>query len=441
MNRTFNKVKHTTMTNSNQTKETIEQIRANQPLYAVKYEKRHRTANIVSLYKEGYIADPKRQLYLQTKHHVAMRKCTDCQNYGVNVYACTDCGDVIEVKMSCHHRFCPRCGAAASNKWAEKLGKRLLPMLHGHLVFTLPFYLRKLCKFNEKLMYDLLFSLAAQAVREIMREKYGIEVGIICVLHTFGSDLKYHPHIHLIVSCGGVKNGKIRALKHKYLVQHTELAKRFEDLFKAELVKLYGQSALNTEGVIDEGQDMTAFIEKNDKKGWIIGLNLEIQNVDKLIGYCGRYLRRACLSEYRIKSIDKGMISFDFKDYKNTPKDAKTTLIATKTMTSTAFLDALLQHVPDKGFVGVRYYGIYANGSKALKKIQEAEKLSTKRSEREAQFPALKAEKEEQSDLAIFRQYQIYDFLLCPCCGIERTHIESYMHGKRFYLSPLVNDS
>ena len=273
---------------------------------------KHHLADIYALYIAGYLSDPKRKIFIEAKHLRAVNQSMGCRVNGCHKYACGECGDMVEVKFSCHHRFCARCGAAASNKWAEKLRLRLLNILHGHLVFTLPFYLRSLAKRNEKVFYEALFTLSAQAIREVLRETYGVEVGIVVVLHTYGSDLKYHPHVHVIVSCGGIRRNCVQALKGDYLCDHKVLAARFESLFKAHLGDLYDKGALNTEGVLEEAEDLTAYIAKHDKQPWIVGLNMRIQDTAHLIGYCGRYLRRACLSEYRIISIENGFITFSF---------------------------------------------------------------------------------------------------------------------------------
>ena len=402
------------------------------------FETKHHLADIYSQYTGGYMKDPARKLFLESKHLRAMNASVGCRVYGFNRYACGECGDVVEVKMSCHHRFCARCGAAASNKWAGKLSKRLLPILHGHLVFTLPFFLRALAKRNENVFYEALFRLSSKAVRDVLREKYGVEVGTITVLHTYGSDLKYHPHVHMIVSCGGIRRGSMQAMKSDYLCDHKILAERFETLFKDHLCTLYAQNALNTEGVLDEGQDMPTYLETHNKQSWIVGLNLGIQDTERLIGYCGRYLRRACLSEYRIQSIDKGEISFSFNDYKNTPRGEKT-VVNTKTMPVTAFLDSLLQHVPDKGFVGVRYCGIYANASKSLQKCGYFKPNIAPKSD--AKEEDSQEDNEEKSDLTHFRQTQSEDFLICECCGQERLLISSSMKSSVFkYFTPF-NDS
>jgi Putative transposase/Transposase zinc-binding domain len=398
---------------------------------------KHHLSDIYKLYLADYLADPKRKLFIQSKHLRAVNQSIGCREHGCHKFACGECGDMVEVKFSCRHRFCARCGAAASNKWAEKLRLKLLNILHGHLVFTLPFYLRSLSIRNERVFYEALFTLSAQAIRAVLRETYGIEVGIVVVLHTYGSDLKYHPHVHVIVSCGGIRRNCVQALKGDYLCDHKVLAARFESLFKAHLCDLYAKGELNTEGVLAQGEEMTAYIDSQDKQPWIVGMNMGIQDTAHLIGYCGRYLRRACLSEYRIISIDKGMITFSFKDYKKTPRGEKP-IISIKTMTATAFLDALLQHVPDKGFVGVRYYGIYANASKALEKCAySAGQLAPLLGKGAAE----ESHPSESSDLETFRATQSSDFLVCSCCGIERQLVSSSMKGVVFKSFAPINDS
>lgn len=403
-----------------------------------KHLKKYGLADIYDLYYDDFVRDPKRTLYLQQKHHHAVRQSRNCRKYGKNAYACSECGDAVEINYSCHHRFCARCGAAASNKWVMKLNSKLVAVKHGHVVMTVPYFLRSLCKRNQSLFYEAMFRCSALAIQQIIKEKYGVKIGLISVLHTYGSDLKYHPHNHIIVSLGGVKDDTWQNLQKKYLCDHRLLAERYKKLLSAELLKLYSQNALNTEGVLEQHEDMTAFLKKYDTQNWIVGINLDIEDTQHLIGYCGRYLRRACLSEYRLISIEKDFILFGFKDYKNTPRGEKT-IESVKTMSATAFLDTLLKHVPDKGFVGVRYYGIYANACKALDKCQKLP-ASTHNTPPNKSTEATQNES-DKSDLTLYRESAQCDILFCTNCEVYRQLIYSSLNGQIFKVVLPPNDA
>jgi ferredoxin len=407
-----------------------------------KFEKKYSLSDIYTKYFSSYLVDKSRCLYLSEKHHRAVRQSINCRIYGHNQYACEGCGDCIEISYSCHHRFCARCGAAASNKWAMKLTTKLVSVKHGHVVMTVPYFLRGLCKRNQSQFYEAMFRTSALAIQQIIWEKYGVKLGLISVLHTYGSDLKYHPHNHIIVSLGGVKKDCWLNLQKKYLCDHTALGNRYKELLCAELLKLYSQNALNmghpdksgTEGALEEGEDMSDFLKRHEAQNWIVGINLDIEDTQHLIGYCGRYLRRACLSEYRIVSIENQTIQFRFKDYKNTPRGEKT-IESLKSMSATAFLDALLQHVPDKGFVGVRYYGIYANACKILDKCHKLPQKSKQTTDDKPQT------QKPISDLMQYRQTAQHDILFCPHCEVYRQLIYSSLHGRIFKVQLAINDS
>jgi hypothetical protein len=166
---------------------------------------------------------------------------------GYTQYACTDCGEVHYIYRSCGHRFCPTCGVVNTNKWAKKTLANLLNIKHHHVVVTLPAWLRGIAKRNNTLIYNLLFKSSWAVIKEWFRYKYGIEPGMISVLHTSGSDLKYHPHLHIIVTGGGIspKNkNEIELLEGEYLFNHNWLKKRFRWQFQQGLIQAFDDGQL-----------------------------------------------------------------------------------------------------------------------------------------------------------------------------------------------------
>ena len=188
------------------------------------------------------------------------------------------------------------------------------------------------------------------------------------VLHTSGSDLKYHPHIHCIVSCGGVKteaksgDKSLFEVSGDYLVSHRYLGEQFgkrlsvllrSSCERGDLCDNWGEvlSIWRLDGVLRKA---------TVRKSWVVGIEKGLKNVEQIIGYVGRYTKRACISVYKIAEIGSGRIGFEYNDYANTPRGEKP-VVAVKEQSIGSFLDSLLQHVPNKGFQGVRYGGVYAN--------------------------------------------------------------------------------
>ena len=193
------------------------------------------------------------------------------------------------------------------------------------------------------------------------------------VLHTAGSDLKYHPHIHMIVSRGGKLIGKdnYKAIKGQYLCPQRELGADFKIRMCQELRNLYEQGKLKIYQSLKSGQAFSQWMNRQGQKHWIVSIQQALDNVQQIVSYVGRYTKRACLSEFKLLNIE-GNIEFKFNDYKNTPRGEKPK-IGIRSLEPVEFLDRLLQHVPNKGYKMVRYYGLY--NSAHLKDIPQQWKL------------------------------------------------------------------
>lgn len=325
----------------------------------------------------------KRRLVLEEKHYKAVnhiRVCRTSQLGGI-VLACEHCGEAHFLYHSCRHRFCARCGSVATNRWAEDTLHSLLNIKHYHIVFTLPAGLRGISQRNGNLLHDLLFECSAEVIKSWFDYKHGLKCGIISVLHTAGSDLKYHPHIHMIVSSGGTeKSGNIKVLEGQYLTRHKFLARRFRYVFEQKLIKYYDKGVLKTRDELKERPCFLAFIRRLNKQEWNIGIQEPLAGVAAIVRYVGRYTRRACISERRINSIANERICFTFNDYKNTPRGQYPPKEGIKDLTYEVFLDRLLQHIPTPGYQAVRSYGIYQGRNRKqlpqAYKVQEAQKIS-----------------------------------------------------------------
>jgi hypothetical protein len=345
--------------------------------------------DVYDAFWERYKKHPDRRLVLQDKQIEAVNRARVCQTktLGYAVFGCADCGTAKYVYASCKHRFCARCGAAETNQWAEKMMCKVLNIKHSHIIMTLPAWLRGLAWTNQNVVFGAMFRVAAAVLQDYFEYNYGLKCGIVAVLHTAGSDLKRHPHLHLLVTWGGAAaTGEIVELAEKYLMSHHFLARRWQYEMQTALIKCYDKGQLKTGKTVRNRIDFLHFIKSQNtesaskntvlKSGWIVSIQPPLCDAESIVRYIGRYTKRACLSERKIVKIDGDHITIQYNDYKNTPRGSAP-VQAFKRFYYVTFLDTLLQHVSEKGFQKVRYYGIYSSGN--LKKLPETLRLPAKK--------------------------------------------------------------
>lgn len=315
-------------------------------------------------------------MILKEKHFTAALKIQQCRtlSMGYATYVCEDRGEQRYMYRSCGHRFCPTCGTAATSRWADNILHNVLNIKHHHVVVTLPAWLRDIARRNEPDVYDAMFSAVGEVIPGWFRHKHQMEGGMVAVLHTAGSDLKYHPHLHLVVTGGGIKqeSKEVQLLDGDYLFRHGWLKKRFRWAFQQRLISLHGQGQLKTPRRLANRIDFLRFLKVHNGQDWVVSIQESLQNAESIVRYVGRYTKRACLSEHKIEEVKDGHITFRHNDYRHTPKGQKPKE-ALMRLHYVPFFDRLLQHVPEKGFVQVRYYGCYAISK--MKSLAEAWKL------------------------------------------------------------------
>lgn len=369
-----------------------------------------RLSTIYKRYFDLYLENPK---YLITKETFkAVNQTIACRTsrIGVNIYECPECHEQKHVLRSCKNRFCPRCGYADTKQWADKMLGKIADCGHHHIVFTLPSELRILSKQNKDVIHSLLLKSSAETIIDWFKAKYRIIPGIMNVLHTAGSDQKYHPHVHMLCSAGGIneKGDFVRIDKTWYLVNQKFLSKKFRWHFEGALIKAFKKGELET--VYGSEIEFKEFIRSLNEKHWVVSIQKPLKKADDIVNYVGRYTKRACISEHNIVSADSGDICFKYKDYKNSDHKGKPEM-STITLSYRDFFGRLFEHVPSKGFRMVRYYGMYSN-----RKIRLREEDKVKRS--------------DISQPLSWRDYQKQktgiDPLICQCCGKEMLFVEEY---------------
>jgi hypothetical protein len=378
-------------------------------------EKQFRLADFFDNNWDEYIKSPKHFITPeQYKAVAAMRTCRT-EALGIDHYVCEECGEISKVYHSCKNRFCPTCSWKDTMQWAEKIRNQMLDIPHRHVVFTLPHQLNNLISDNKWELLSALFKAAAEAIKDWMMYKYKLKPGIISVLHTFGETKKMHPHIHMILSWGGVdKNNCLEEIKGEY-VKYEFIQAKFRCKFEDKLIGLFDSN--NLEHKFSNRIEFLKFIKRANNKSWRVHFEPAIQIPEEVIRYIGRYSKRACISEYKITNIDGENISFKYKDYKN-PDFFGKPIEKVETLNYREFFPRLLQHVPLPYFRIVRYFGAYAARTKAV-----------------LNKTLIKKNNEISKNLEVKESEEIYELKenlrICKNCNTEKTYLYSTFKNKR----------
>jgi hypothetical protein len=300
-----------------------------------------------------------------------MRAVERCRTaaLGGHVDQCTACGHERPAYNSCRNRHCPKCQGLSQHKWLEARKRRILPTHHFHVVFTLPGQLRAIARQNPQLVYDLMFRAAADTLLELGRDekRLGGRLGITAVLHTWSRTLVFHPHVHCIVSGGGLSPDGKRwvASNVGYLFPVKVLAKLFRGKLLDGLRRLYEKRELALHGpleALDAASRFAALIDDLYRTAWVVYAKPPFGDATKVYAYLGRYTHRVGLSNARLRSIDDDGVCF-------VTKHGKTTTLA-----PLEFCRRFLQHVLPHGFRKIRHYGLLS-GSHAKTTLELARRL------------------------------------------------------------------
>lgn len=285
----------------------------------------------------------------------AIERCRTAE-LGGHVDACDACGLVRISYNSCRNRHCPKCQFLKKEKWLEARGRDLLPIPYFHVVFTLPDTLNPLALRNQKVLYTVLFTAASETLKELARTRLGIQIGVVTVLHTWGQSLLDHPHLHCIVTGGGLQKRTWRSSRRRFLFPHKVMSRLFRGKFLFYLKKAYKKGDLRFPGLIASLHGgWKKFVTELCRKDWVVYCKPPFGGPENVIAYLGRYTHRVAISNRRLIGMEDGKVTFSWKDY----ADGNTT----KAMTLDAgeFIRRFLLHVLPDGFVKIRYFGLYAH--------------------------------------------------------------------------------
>lgn len=323
----------------------------------------HEVADIFNRYGPTFRKERK----LQLSNHKVMNAIQSCRTSALGGHQdrCSDCKYDRFSYNSCRNRHCPKCQGMNQLKWVEKTAENLFPTNYFHLVFTIPSELNSICLMNKKLMYDALFKAASETIIMLSeQEKHlGATPGITAVLHTWGQNLMEHPHIHMIVTAGGlsVKDKRWVKSKKNFLLPVKVVSKVFRGKFLAKIKQLYQAQELQLKGSIKGLNNKKEFKKLLDivyEKDWVVYAKKPFNNAAHVFKYLGKYTHKIAISNHRIVTIENHEVTFKYKDY----ADNNTQKIMT--IKANEFIRRFLLHTLPKGFCKIRHYGLAANRTK-----------------------------------------------------------------------------
>ena len=299
--------------------------------------------------------------------HKAAHSIMQCKTgtLGMNVCICDDCGHMETHNNSCKNRNCPCCQAVLKELWIDKRKSEVIDAPYFHVVFTIPAELNPLVYANQSLLYGLLHKCVSQTLLELSAsdKHLGATPGIIQILHTWGSKLNFHPHIHCIVAGAGLtKTKQLKKCNSKFFIAESILGRKFRGKFLANLHQLYLDGKLHFSGSCNNFQNSYEWNEFKDslyKKEWIPDARETFNGFGNAIDYLGRYTHRIAISNSRILKVTDTEVSYRAKDY-------KTDTTVTITVSHIEFIRRFLMHVLPSGFQKIRYYGFLNNRYKAI---------------------------------------------------------------------------
>jgi Putative transposase/Transposase zinc-binding domain len=302
----------------------------------------------------------------QLKVMSAIEQCRSAV-LGGHVLRCEACEQVQIAYNSCRNRHCPKCQASAARRWLEARQADLLPVEYYHVVFTLPAPIAELAYQNKALIYGLLFDLAAETLLTIAADPkhLGAQIGATLVLHTWGSALTHHPHVHGIVPGGGLSPDGARwvACRPGFFLSVRVLARLFRRRFLEELAKAHHCGQLHFFGENAALADPTPFAQwlaALREQEWVVYAKRPFAGPAAVLAYLSRYTHRVAISNRRLVAFDERGVSFRWKDYRAKGK----TRYKTMTLSANEFMRRFLLHVLPSGFHRIRHYGLLANAAR-----------------------------------------------------------------------------
>ncbi len=353
----------------------------------------------------------------QLKVMSAIEACRTAE-LGGHVSRCDDCDHVQIAYNSCRNRHCPRCQGAAARRWLEARQAELLPLAYYHVVFTLPAQVADIAFHNKAVVYDLLFKAASQTLLTIAADPkhLGARIGLTAVLHTWGSALTHHPHVHCIVPGGGLSPDGERwvSCRPRFFLPVRVLSRLFRRLFLDRLAAAHAEGRLAFFGDQLEMANRAAFAARLAplrRAEWVVYAKRPFAGPESVLAYLARYTHRVAITSSRLVCLDERGVTFRWKDYRQRgPARAKL-----MTLDASEFMRRFLIHVLPSRFHRIRHYGLFANPSRAANLARARDLLQTA-------TPPSTSEAVSETEPAP-------PPTPCPCCGGAMRLVEIFERG------------
>jgi predicted Zn-ribbon and HTH transcriptional regulator len=331
---------------------------------------------------------------------------------GGHVARCEDCAYTTIAYNSCRNRHCPKCQGAAAKEWLADREAELLPVPYYHVVFTLPGPIADIAYQNKAMIYDLLFKVSAETMLTIAADPkhLGARIGITSVLHTWGSAMTHHPHVHMILPGGGISLDGQRwvSCRPGFFLPVRVLSRLFRRLFLEKLVAAHQSGRLNFFGdnnELTDAQRFAVFLAPLRKVEWVVYSKRPFGGPEAVLAYLARYTHRVAIANSRLIAFDERAVTFKWKDYRIEGRDRYKQM----TLATNEFIRRFLIHVLPKGLHRIRHYGLFAKGACAGNIARVRGLLDV-----ESQPTAAAVDPDKPS---------------CPCCGGRMIIIEVFARG------------
>jgi hypothetical protein len=335
---------------------------------------------------------------------------------GGHVARCEDCSHTQIAYNSCRNRHCPKCQGAAAKQWLAEREAELLPVPYYHVVFTLPAAIADIAYQNKAVIYDILFKASAEALTTIATDPkhLGARIGITSVMHTWGSAMTHHPHVHMIVPGGGIALDGSRWVSCRpgfFLSVHV-LSRLFRRLFLQKLIAAHKQlQFFGNYAALAQAQKFATYLAPLRKTEWVVYAKRPFGGPQAVLAYLSRYTHRVAIANSRLITFDDAGVRFKWKDYRAKGRErAKVMTLATG-----EFIRRFLIHVLPSGFHRIRHYGLFAS-SKREENIARARELL------KVSVPQSKAGDADGNEPQTLSHP-------CPCCGGRMIVIEIFERG------------
>jgi hypothetical protein len=351
----------------------------------------------------------------QLKVMSAIERCRTAA-LGGHVARCSSCEHTAIAYNSCRNRHCPKCQGAVAERWLTEREAELLPVSYFHVVFTLPTEVGDIAFQNKAVVYDLLFKAAAQALLELAAtpKHLGAQLGITAVLHTWGSAMTHHPHLHCVVPGGGLSlDGQrwVSVKRPKFLLPVRVLSVRFRRLMLEQLAQAHRAGRLQFFAKLHALHDASAFdayLQPLRKRKWYVDARAPFAGPTAVLAYLSRYTHRVAIANSRLRDFDGQRVSFQWKDY----RAAEGNRFKTMSLPTHEFIRRFLLHVLPPRFHRIRHFGLFANGQRR-RNLAKARAL-------------LNVQPTPSADNGSRHGEEPPPWLICPACGGAMRVIELF---------------